>query len=218
MAPSCVSVFLFHLRLQGRKWPYRIAACLGGLCRPTAALVILVQYRQGHRHHQHFVDDVEGTNRLPVELPYFESRVVCRLRRVGRKQQMQLGRQRQLHRLQAPLADRINGGRYAALERRQTLLRIGEAESQVPCDRPVAPAWRNFIGIQRRQVRLDNSCEALEVTDFIIKINGLTASRKFSRRSAISQRIAHGARMIRTPRAAVKARSSEKTRAAGETG
>jgi hypothetical protein len=90
------------------------------------------------------------------------------------------------------------------------LLRVHEPEGQPPGHRRIAPALREFIRIKHRQVCIDNFCEPFEITDFLHNFNNLALARQLGKRAAIAQWIAHGARMIRTRRATVKAQA-EKT-------
>ena len=63
---------------------------------------------------------------------------------------------------------------------------------------------RNLIRIQRPEVCLDNPGKSFEIAYFLSNFNNLAFSRQFGYGSANSQRIAHGARMIRTRAAPVK--------------
>jgi hypothetical protein len=94
--------------------------------------------------------------------------------------------------------------RHLAFETRHLHLRVGKTENQSPGYQRIAPVIRDLIRIQRCEVCFDNSGELLETAYFFSNFNYLTSRRQFGYGAANSQRIAHGARMIRTRAAPVK--------------
>ena len=186
------------------------------LCRRAARRIVLVHRRQRHRHDQRLVDQVQRAKRSLGQFPmlvlrHFTSR--CRS-----KHQAQRHIKRPAKRHQAPLAHGVNRHRRPAIDRWQPVLRIGKAERQSATYRRFAPAARQFSRLQRSQILLHDVEESLEAIKFFFKFNNLTACRQLRRRTAISQRIAHGARMISTSGATVKAACREKNRVPGLSG
>ncbi len=173
--------------------------------------------RKRQRHNQRFFDNIQRPDTFFIEFPDLE--IVAAIHRlIGSEQKLQLHRERQAEWLETSLAHDVDRRRDLAFELRQCLLRIGKTEAQLARCLRFAPTGREFIRVQRLEITLDNRCELLQISDFNSKINNLSTCRQFLRSAAVSQRIAHGARMIRTRRAPVKVHDQEKARSAPQRG
>ena len=107
--------------------------------------------------------------------------------------------------LETALTDRIQRRAHFTMNPWHPTLRVCESELERSHYRRIAPVARHFGRIERSQIGLHDRGKLIQTTEFLSNFNNLPVRRPVGRCTAISQQISHGARMIRTSAATVKA-------------